>query len=867
MLRKGASDMNVERDILVKRLLEAGFDSRRFLKVNAEKKAFETNFQDRLYTPEELDQQGVTRYGICGKDGLVLIDTDKRGMADIIRKILPATFEATSPRRKLPHFYYVVEGDDVPNKTLHLPNDEDGSGEIRAQNQYLVAPGTVIRFKDLVTGQETTGTYKVLNDRPIVKVSCADFMKAVEPYFGGDPKQKITFEQMRQGVPQGIRHSQGIKYATFLVGIQQFDYATALHAMCEWNKLNRPPMDDGDLERMVENALGYVAANSPKVGKLGETRDLIAFFLKDIGARVKRDDPVKISVFTTGLSTYLESPINLFLRGESGVGKSYNVTETLKYFPQEDIWYLGGMSQKSLIHSHGTLLSKDGRLIDWDATPDKPKRRDFGKDDSASYNQAVQQYKEQKKVFSEKIRDSYTLIDLSRKILVFLEVPEYNTFQMLRPILSHDKMEIEYRFVDKTGIGQLRTMKVIIRGWPATIFLTIDRKYMEELSTRSFTVTPENSEEKIESANVLTNEKVSLPWKYQEETEAFTAISQLIRKLRDLTAKEKIGVIVPFPNLHELFPKQISRDMRDFTHFCESLQAVTLLHYYRRPIAVKGKKKFVVSTLEDVTRAMKVYKEIFETTRTGTEKRTLEFYHNIMMGKDSWYMKELTAAYNATAKKKLSERSVRVMLDRLDEIGYINIREDDEDKRTHLFIPLMKSEEMLQNLAESVSAIVLREKTEKGLETWKKIVAEKFAFYYNKKISESPEAWTEEPITPEQLQSVILNGQETIFSNKTPDSSATILNEEISPEAEKKPESIAERDSAPICNISALTIQEVLEKVAPHLTTVFPEEKLLKQIIGLGFSREEAQKRIDHFKQKEIISKDDVGNWNFARRS
>ena len=864
--------MNPDRDILVKRLLEAGFDSRRFLKVNAEKKAFETNFQDRLYTPEELDQQGVTRYGICGKDGLVLIDTDKREMADIIKKILPPTFEATSPRRKLPHFYYKVESGDVPNKTLHLPNDEDGSGEIRAQNEYLVAPGTVIRFKDLVTGQETTGTYKVLNDRPIAKVSCAEVMKAVEPYLSGDPKQKITFEQMRQGVPQGIRHAQGIKYTCFLVGVQRFDYATALHTMCDWNKLNRPPMDDADLVRMVENAIGYIAAHDPKVGKLGQTDDIIEFFLNDIGKRVKRDDPVKISVFTTGLSAYL-SPTNLFLRGESGIGKTYNVTEVMKYFPQEDVWYLGGMSQKSLVHGYGVLLNKDGSPIDFDAKPTEPKRRDFGKNDKVNYDGALQQYKSKLKLFTQEMKGSYTLVDLSRKILVFLEAPEYNTFQMLRPILSHDKMEIEYQFVDKTGAGQLRTMKVVIRGWPATIFLTIDRMYMEELSTRSFSVTPENSEEKIKQANLLTNEKASLPWKYKEETEACTDLCQLIRKLRDLTAKEKIGVIVPFLNLHELFPKQISRDMRDFTHFCESLQAVTLLHYYRRPIAVKGEKKFVVSTLEDVTRAMKVYKEIFETTRTGTEKRTLEFYHNIMIGKDkegkikkdSWYLKDLTAAYNATAKRKLSERSIRVMLDRLDTIGYINIREDDEDKRTHLFIPLIKSEEMLQNLAESVSAVDLREKTEKGFETWKENVAENIAFYYNKKISESPETWTEELLTPEQLQGVVLDGQQNIFSNKTPDSSATILNEEISPEVEKKPETIAERDSTPICNISALTIQEVLEKVAPHLTTVFPEEKLLKQVIGLGFSQEEAQKRVDHFKQKEIISKDDVGNWYFVR--
>jgi Holliday junction resolvasome RuvABC DNA-binding subunit len=68
------------------------------------------------------------------------------------------------------------------------------------------------------------------------------------------------------------------------------------------------------------------------------------------------------------------------------------------------------------------------------------------------------------------------------------------------------------------------------------------------------------------------------------------------------------------------------------------------------------------------------------------------------------------------------------------------------------------------------------------------------------------------------------------------------------------------------CNrVSGRRVQGESEKVAPQLREVFPEEKLLKHIIGLGFSREEAQKLIDHFKQKEIISKDDVGNWYFVR--
>ena len=247
--------MNTEKTILIKRLKEANLSLRCFLKVDMKKAAFELEWQKHLYTPEELTN--YPRWGIAGGNGLVPIDTDNDEMSNIIREILPPTFEAISPRRKLPHFYFKVVHGEVPNKILHLPEEKKGSGEIRSQNQYLVAPGTVIKFKDIETSEEKTGTYKILNDRSIATVCFEDFMRAVTPYFGSDTTQKITFEQMREGVPQGTRHSQGMKYASFLVKVQKFDGATALTELKRWNKLCEPPMDEHDLERMVKKAIDY----------------------------------------------------------------------------------------------------------------------------------------------------------------------------------------------------------------------------------------------------------------------------------------------------------------------------------------------------------------------------------------------------------------------------------------------------------------------------------------------------------------------------------------------------------------------------------------------------------------------------------
>lgn len=257
--------MNVEQQILTKRLHEAGLNIKRFLKLNAEKAAFEDDWPNHLYTPEEMDDYPY--WGICGRDGLVLVDADKVTMESELRQILPETFEVKSPRRGLTHFYLVVVGEPVPNKTLHLNGEEEGSGEVRAQNYYLVAPGTEIRFRDLRTSEPKIGRYIITQDRPFAKMWYADFIKAIEPYLGNNPKQPITFEQMRKGVPKGTRHAQGIKYATFLVGVQKFDYATALFTLREWNKLCTPPMGDDDLKRMVENALEYIATHPRKKQK------------------------------------------------------------------------------------------------------------------------------------------------------------------------------------------------------------------------------------------------------------------------------------------------------------------------------------------------------------------------------------------------------------------------------------------------------------------------------------------------------------------------------------------------------------------------------------------------------------------------
>lgn len=541
---------------------------------------------------------------------------------------------------------------------------------------------------------------------------------------------------------------------------------------------------------------------------------LIDFMLEDLDTRVKKDKPVKLSVFFTGLSSHLKEPINLFLKGESGSGKTYNTTETLRYFPQENIWYLGGMSQKALVHSHGVLLNKNGEELDLENKPVKPGKRDF--EEACEYEEALRKFKEELKDYGEELRESYNLINLSHKILVFLEAPEFNTFQMLRPILSHDKEEIEYRFVDKTSKGQLQTMRVVLKGWPATIFLTTNTKYMEELATRSFTATPESTELKIREANVLTNLKACYPWRYNEETEEFRVIQKLIQKLEDILSENQIDIVIPFNNLHELFPKDISRDMRDFQHFSQFLKTLTLLHYFQRPYMKLDKTQYLIATLEDVERALEVYREIFETTRSGTEKRILDFYHKVVKTRESWYLKSLTEAHNKEAKRKLSEQSIRVMLESLDEIGYVDTQNDTLDKRCKLYVPLMKTEEKVQNPLEYGSKADLKAKLEKGFESWKENALEKSAFYLVKDFCDDSGRWGETEITPAELTKCILESQTIFSSNEKLGITRTFLDEEPKPKLETESRTNQESDSKRILNNSTREPENNFGTLCPY---------------------------------------------------
>lgn len=149
------------------------------------------------------------------------------------------------------------------------------------------------------------------------------------------------------------------------------------------------------------------------------------------------DDPELVAiVLRTMFSAYTSNPLNLMIKASTSEGKTYAATQVQKIFPEKDILLLGGMSPTALIHERGVMVDQDGNPIDEKLQELHEK---LGKNKKANIQNEI----------NELIKNSRNLIDLSGKVLLFLDTPNWELWKKLKPILSHDTEKIEFKITDK----------------------------------------------------------------------------------------------------------------------------------------------------------------------------------------------------------------------------------------------------------------------------------------------------------------------------------------------------------------------------------------------------------------------------------
>jgi hypothetical protein len=378
--------------------------------------------------------------------------------------------------------------------------------------------------------------------------------------------------------------------------------------------------------------------------------EIITKFLSHQNRFLIMDETVRKLILLTCCSTYGDYPLNLSLQQVFSAGKTTTTVQTCKYFP--NVWLLGAMSPKSLIHERGEPTEE---------------------------------------------QDGY-VIDLQKRILVFLDEPQLETLAMLKPLLSHDTFETTYKFVDKQS-GE--TVKAILRGWPSVIFCTTKSRYIMEFSSRWLTASPQTSTDKIQQVIKAKGEKAAQTQQPDPEFETWQTAFKLLSK------EAPLKVIVPYANeLAQCFRTKKPIDMRFFDLFLALIKATTILHALQREKNGNGNLK---ATIQDYEEAYQVFHEIERSTTLGLGQNVIDFYNNIVLplwtetqettngntpiqtfdGKptDKHLTTPLTyesimQAYQETAEETISRSTLReTYLKPLEQKGLIDFEDDTTDKR------------------------------------------------------------------------------------------------------------------------------------------------------------------------------------------
>jgi hypothetical protein len=183
----------------------------------------------------------------------------------------------------------------------------------------------------------------------------------------------------------------------------------------------------------------------------------IDFVVNVITKEAPKEKRLTKQVLYTLFSAKSNDPVNLAINAPTGEGKTYVVQKVIDLFPKNDVICLVGMSEKALFHRPGILVIKndDGNYIsieqkikDIESQIQDYETEIANSNDKNLKNAKKHEIKDLEAQRKEISQNSKKLIELSGKTLIFLDSPPAHLLEALMPLLSHDRTEVEYEFVD-----------------------------------------------------------------------------------------------------------------------------------------------------------------------------------------------------------------------------------------------------------------------------------------------------------------------------------------------------------------------------------------------------------------------------------
>lgn len=306
--------------------------------------------------------------------------------------------------------------------------------------------------------------------------------------------------------------------------------------------------------------------------------------LKPLGLTIKKDDVNKSITFLCAISTYSkEDQFNLSYNGPSSTGKSFIPLEISALLPAGDVLIISYSSAKAFFHDY-TYVREDGAFV----------------------------------------------VDLSQKLLIFLDQPHTRLLEHLRPLLSHDRKEITLKITDKNKSG-MRTKTIVLIGYPSVMFCSANLRLDEQEATRFLLLSPEISEEKIRAAIQQKIRKESDRLAYfaaLENDPARKRLKERIQAIKDAAINE---VKIKDPKVIEdrfLVGKDRlkPRYSRDVGRIINLIKASALLNLWHREVDGDD----IYANDEDIDNGFKLWQEISKSQELNLPKYVYDLFVEVM---------------------------------------------------------------------------------------------------------------------------------------------------------------------------------------------------------------------------------------------
>lgn len=306
-----------------------------------------------------------------------------------------------------------------------------------------------------------------------------------------------------------------------------------------------------------------------------------------LGLTIKRDDNNKLITFLSQLSAYTESSqLNISFNAPSASGKSFIPLEISRLFPAEDVIKLGGCSPTAFFHDQG-VYDKETNTIS---------------------------------------------VDLSRKIIVFLDQPNSLLLEKLRSMLSHDEKKINIKITDKNQRGGNRTKNVVLIGYPVVIFCSAGLRLDEQELTRFLLLSPEINRDKIREAISEKIVKESDSIMYANALRLNPKRQLLMERIKAIKAENVTDIKIKSPEIiDQMFQDKIKiykpRHQRDIGRVISLVKIFALLNFWYR----EREGLSIIANDDDIRQAFEIWDSVSESQELNLPPYVYDLYKDVIV--------------------------------------------------------------------------------------------------------------------------------------------------------------------------------------------------------------------------------------------